>query len=82
MAFLLHFKDDVIQKEHVFYFVLSLTKCVIFSYMNFTFPQTSTCFLSNGIKNMLILASGPDLQAVRFWYDILGEKVLKSDRGF
>ena len=48
--------------------------CVILSYIHFTFPQTSKCFLSNGIKNMHILASGPELQAVRFGYVILGKK--------
>ena len=48
-------------------------KCVIFSYINFPFPQTSKCFLSNGINNMHIFASGPELQAVRFGYVILGE---------
>ena len=46
---------------------------VLFPYINFTFPQSSTCFLSNGIKNIHILASGPELQAVRFGYIILGE---------
>ena len=40
--------------------------CVIFFYIQFTFPQTSKCFFSNGIKNMHILASGLELQAVRF----------------
>ena len=39
--------------------------------LHFSFPQTSMCFLSNGIKNMHILASGPELQAVRFGYVIL-----------
>uniref|UniRef100_A0A4W5P2B6 VWFA domain-containing protein n=1 Tax=Hucho hucho TaxID=62062 RepID=A0A4W5P2B6_9TELE len=63
-------KDDIVR--------LTITNisdiyCVIFSYINFTFPQTSKCFLSNGIKNMHILASGPKLQAVRFGYVILSE---------
>jgi hypothetical protein len=47
--------------------------CVIFSYIQFIFPQTSKCFLSNGTKNMHILASGPEIQAVRFGYVISGE---------
>jgi hypothetical protein len=71
MAFLLHLKDDAtkkIQKTHVFFFVLSYTRRVLFYYINLTFPQTSKCFLSNVIKNMHILASGPELQAVRFGY--------------
>ena len=38
--------------------------CVILAYIQFTVPQTSKCFLSNGSKNMHILASGPELQAV------------------
>ena len=64
MVFLLHFEDGII-----FYQI----KCVIFSNINFTFPQTLKCFLSNGIKNVHVLASGPELQAVRFVYVILGE---------
>ena len=52
--------------------------CVIFSYIPFTFPQTSKCFLSNGTKNMHILASGPELQAVRFEYVISGENLRSS----
>ena len=48
-------------------FGLSFTRSnVLFSYINFTFPQTSKCFLSNGINNMYILASSPELQALRF----------------
>jgi hypothetical protein len=58
------------QTKHVFFIVLSFTRSnVLFSYINLTFPQTSKCFLSNGIKN--ILASGPELQVVRFGYVIL-----------
>jgi hypothetical protein len=81
MAFILHFKDGTktIQKNvfflGIFYYQIY---CVIFSYIPFTFPQTSKCFLSNGTKNMNILASGPDLMAVRFGYVILGEKVKKG----
>jgi hypothetical protein len=52
---------------------LLLTYCVTLSYIPFTFPQHSKCFLSNGTKNMHSLASGPELQAVRFQYAILGE---------
>jgi hypothetical protein len=51
---------------------------VMFSYIPFTFPHTSKCFLSNGTKNVPILASGPKLQAVRFWYVILGENFKKE----
>ena len=36
------------------------------------------CFLSNSINNMHILASGSELQAVRFGYVILGENVKKK----
>ena len=53
-------------------FYLNQIYCVIFSYIPFTFPQTSKCFLSNGTKNMHILASGPELPAVRFEFVILG----------
>ena len=31
--------------------------------LNYTFPQISKCFLSNGVNNMHIIASGPELQA-------------------
>ena len=70
-TFLLHFKDGGRKKTcfvlcHFFYQIY----CVIFSYIQFTFPQTSKCFLSNGTKNIHILASGPELQAVRFGYVI------------
>jgi hypothetical protein len=41
--------------------------------LHFTFRQISKCFLSNGIKNMHILASGPELQADIFGYVILGK---------
>ena len=52
--------------------------CVIFSYIPFTFPYTSKCFRLNGTKNMYILASGPELLAVRFGYAILGENWRKG----
>jgi hypothetical protein len=75
MAFLLHFKDDGTKKIKKTFFFLCIIfyqiECVIFSYIPFTFPQTSKCFLSNGTKKMHILASGPELQAVRFGYVIL-----------
>ena len=47
-------------------------------HIHFTFPQTSKCFLSNGINNMHILVSGSDLQAVRFGYVIIGENGKKA----
>ena len=49
-------------------YYLNQSYCVIFSYMLFTFTQTSECFLSNGTKNMHIPGSVPELQAVRFGY--------------
>ena len=52
--------------------------CVILSYIPFTFPQNSKCFLPNGTKNMHILASGPELQAVRFEYVILSKDLKKG----
>ena len=69
------------QKETACFFICIIfyqIYCVLFSYINFTFPQTSKCFLSNGIKNMHILASGPELQTVIFGYVILGEKFKKG----
>ena len=51
---------------------------VIFNYILFTFPWPSKCFLSNGTKNMHIRASGPELQAVRFGYVILGKNWKKG----
>jgi hypothetical protein len=54
---------------------------LIFSYIHFTFPQSSKCFLSNGINNMHILDSGPELQAGRCGYVIL-DKIEKSCRSF
>jgi hypothetical protein len=71
MAFRLHFKDDGTKITKVLLFCVTLL-CYIL-YFPFTFPQTSKCFLKNGTKNMLILASWPELQAVRFGYVILGE---------
>jgi hypothetical protein len=72
VTFLLHFKDCGKKNTGwcflcIFFYQIYY---VIFSYIQFTFPQTSKCFLSNGTKNMHILASGPDLWAVRFGYVI------------
>ena len=76
MAFLLHFKDDGTKNNkimHVFFLgiIFYQISCIILSYIHFTFPQTSKCVLSNGIKNMHILASGPELQqlylGMSFW---------------
>jgi hypothetical protein len=84
MAFLLHFKDDCTEKIMLAFFLCMIfyqSYCVIFSYILFTFPQTSKCFLWNGTNKMHILASGPELLAVRFGYVIFGEKkgrILKS----
>ena len=65
LFYLVHFKDD---DKTIKLYYLNQIYCVIFSYIQFTFTQTSECFLSNGTKNMHILASGPELQAVRFGY--------------
>ena len=72
MTFLLHFKDCGRRKTFVFFLCIFFHQiyCVIFSCIQFTFPQTSKCFLSNGAKNMHILASGLELHAVRFVYVI------------
>jgi hypothetical protein len=76
MAFLLHLKDD--WGIHVFLFVLSSTRAKVLNSptLNFTFPHTSKCFLSNGIRNMHILASCLELQALRFGYVILSKNVI------
>ena len=84
MAFLLHFKDEMEEKKYkrmfdvVLRIILYQIYCVIFSYIPFTFPHTPKCFLSNGTNNMLILASGPELQAVRFGYVIFGKNLKRS----
>ena len=49
-------------------YYLNQIYCLLFSYIQFTFKHTSECFLSNGNKNMHILGSEPELQAVRFGY--------------
>ena len=48
--------------------------CVIFSYIQLTFPQTSECFHSNDTENMHILASGAELQAARLG-DVFRQKL-------
>ena len=68
------------QKTDLYFFVSFTKSNVIFAYIHFTFPQTSKCFLSNGIMNMHILASGPELQAVKCGYVILGENWKKGVR--
>jgi hypothetical protein len=53
------------------FFSLSFTRSdVLFSYINFTFPQTSKCLQE--------YASGSELQVVRFGYVILGKNVIKG----
>ena len=80
MAFLLHFKDDLKIKNKKFislYYLLPDLMCYILLH-SFHISTTSKCFLSNGIKNMDILASGAELQAVRFGYVLLGEHLKKG----
>ena len=72
MAFRLHFKDDGTKKIQINVYLLPDLLCYILL-LSFTFPKPSKCFLSNGTKNMHILASGPELQAVMFEYVILGK---------
>ena len=69
--FLLHFKDGG-RKKVIIFFVFSSTRYVVFysPTFNLHFHKLQKCFLSNGTKNMHILASGPELQAVRFGYVI------------
>ena len=71
VTFLLHFKDGG-KKTMVSFFVFSSTRSIVLysPYIQFTFPQTPKCLLSNGTNNMYIFASGPELQAVRFGYVI------------
>jgi hypothetical protein len=47
----------------VFFFVLSFTRCIVYFLLHSFHISTNLCFLSNGTKNMHILASGPELQA-------------------
>ena len=61
-------------------YYLNQIYCVLFSYIIFTFTQTSECFLSNEIKNMHILGSQPELQAVRFGY--VFRRKLKNEGGW
>ena len=74
MAFLLHFKDRTTKntKEWLFFSLYNPLPDQL-CYIPFTLLQTSKCFLSNGTNNMHLLASGPELQAVRFGYVISGE---------
>jgi hypothetical protein len=69
-------------KERLFFSLYYLLPDLLFPYIPFTFPHTSKCFLSYSTKNMHILASGPELQAGRFGYVILGENQGGSLRGF
>jgi hypothetical protein len=50
ISFLLHFKDDS-TKNMFFSLCYLLPDLMIFSYINFTFQQSSNCFLSNGINH-------------------------------
>ena len=50
-----------------------------YPYIHFTFPQTSKCFISNGTKNMHILASGPELQQLDLGMSFLA-KIDKEER--
>ena len=76
VTFLLHFKDGGKKTPVGFFFVFS--SILLYSPTFNSHFQTSKCFLSNGIKNMHILASGPELRTVRFGYVILGENGKKS----
>ena len=62
------------------FYVLSFTRSnVLYSPTLIShWAQTSNCFLSYGINNMHILASGPEIQAVRFGYVILGKNLKKG----
>ena len=77
MAYLLHFKDDGTKnkiKTVGFFIVLSFTRSNVLYYPTFLSHfhiRQSVSF--DGTTNMHILASGPELQAVRFGYVILGE---------
>ena len=76
MAFLLHFKDGTknTKERLVFSFVLSFIRSIVLYSPTFlSHLHKLQCFHSNGIKNMQNLASGPELQAVRFGYDIMAE---------
>ena len=75
MALLLHFKDDGTKKYkiiHVFFFVLSFTRSNAFYYSTFISHLNKLQSVSFQMVTR-ILASGPELQAVRFGYVILGE---------
>jgi hypothetical protein len=86
-TFLLHFKHGgkkTLFKNSCFDLCIFFYQiyCVIFSYVQFTFPQTSKYFLSNGTNKIHGLASGPELQAVRFGYFILCENWKKGGYPF
>ena len=70
-TFLLHFKDGGRKREVVFFFIFSSTRSIVLYSPTFNshFHKRQS-WLSNDTKNMLILASGPELQAVRFGYVI------------
>jgi hypothetical protein len=69
MAFLLHFKTDgTILKMYILPDLMCYSPTLISH-----FHKLEKCFLSNGINNMHILASGPELQAIRFGYVISGK---------
>ena len=71
MTFLLHFKDGGKKRQVGFFLVFSSTRSIVLYSPTFNSHfHKSKCFLSNGTKNMHILASGPELQAVRFRYVI------------
>ena len=72
LAFLLHFKDDGTKKNIFFPFVLSFTRSIVLYSHTLISHFHKLQSVSNGIKNMHIPASGPELQAVRFGYVILG----------
>jgi hypothetical protein len=71
MAFLLHFKDNGTKKNGWFFFVLSFTRSIVL--YSPTFLSHLHKLQSVSFQKMHILASGPELQAVRFGYVILGE---------
>ena len=78
MAFLLHFKDDGTKKYKqivFFFFVSSFTRSIVLYSPTFLshFNKLQSVSFQNGTTNMHILALGPELQAVRFGYVILGE---------
>jgi hypothetical protein len=59
-TFLLHFKDGGRKKTVGFLFVFSSTRSIVLYSPTFNSYSQKLCFLSNGIKTMHILASGPE----------------------